>query len=67
MVDQLQSLPPTSVSCEASFSHMKLIKTSRRMNLRGSTLNSLLHLKLVSPPITEFNPEEAIDSWLVSR
>ena len=30
MIELLRCMPPTSVSCETTFSHMKLIKTSRR-------------------------------------
>ncbi|XP_067670765.1 zinc finger protein 862-like [Haliotis asinina] len=66
LMDLLQSLPPTSVSCEASFSQMKLIKTSRRCRMRQSTLNTLMTVKLHAPSITDFDPEKAIDRWLVT-
>ena len=61
----LQTLPPTSVACETSFSHMKLIKTSRRKRLRGATLDNLMMVKLEAPDIEHFNPEKAVDTWLV--
>lgn len=64
--DLLLSLPPTSVACETSFSQMKLIKTSRRSRLQGSTLNSLMLVKLESPTIEEFDPNLTVDTWMVS-
>ena len=66
IIDLLQTMPPTSVSCETTFSQMKLIKTSRRTRLRTSTLNSLLLVKLESPAVDKFDPEAAIDKWMVS-
>lgn len=66
IINLLLSLPPTSVSCETSFSQMKLIKTSRRSRLQSSTLNSLMTVKLLSESIENFNPEEAVDKWLVN-
>lgn len=65
VIDILGAIPPTSVSCETTFSQMKLIKTSRRTKLSSSTLNSLLLVKLASPSISNFNPEEAIHIWMV--
>ena len=65
IIDLLLSLPPTSVACETTFSQMKLIKTSRRTRLRPSTLNNLLLVKLESPKIENFEPEDSINKWLV--
>ncbi|XP_046577706.1 uncharacterized protein LOC124285508 [Haliotis rubra] len=45
---------------------MKLIKTSRRCRMRSSTLNTLMTVKLQAPSITDFDPEKAIDRWLVT-
>ena len=67
VLDLLLTLPPTSVSCETTFSQMKLIKTSRRTRLRSSTLNNLLLVKLESKQVAEFNPDPAVDRWFVSR
>lgn len=61
----LLSIPPTSVSCETTFSQMKLIKTSRRTKLSSSSLNSLLLVKLESPEITDFDPSRPIEIWMV--
>ena len=64
-MDLVGSMPPTSVACESSFSHMKLIKTARRERLTEDSLDDLLTVKLQSPKIKEFSPDEAIDLWLV--
>ena len=67
LVDLLLALPPTSVPCEQSFSQMKLIKTSRRSRLAGSTLNDLMLVKLESGSIDEFDPEPHVARWEVRR
>lgn len=65
VTDLLLSLPPTSVSCETSFSQMKLIKTSRRARLQDKTLDVLMRVKLESPPIESFDPTDTVERWLV--
>ncbi|KAH3794225.1 hypothetical protein DPMN_147756 [Dreissena polymorpha] len=45
---------------------MKLVKTSRRVKLGQGTLDNLLQIKLVTPTISSYDPEESIDQWLVS-
>ena len=62
LIGILQILPPTTVSCESSFSQMKLLKTSRRLGLQPDVLNSMMTVKIVSLPVEteEFDPEEAI-------
>ncbi|WAR15760.1 ZN862-like protein [Mya arenaria] len=64
IVDLLLTLPPTSVSCETCFSQMKLVKTCRRTRLQRKTLNDLLVVRLASPSMQEFNPDQAIDHWM---
>lgn len=62
----LKSIPPTSVSCETTFSQLKVIKTCRRTKLKSETLNDILILKMESPKVEDFNPDDAIDIWTVS-
>lgn len=66
LVDILISIPPTRVSCETTFSRLKLIKTCRRTKLKSETLNDILILKMESPKAEDFNPDDAIDIWTVS-
>ncbi|XP_014670604.1 PREDICTED: uncharacterized protein LOC106811477 [Priapulus caudatus] len=56
----------TALTCETSFSQMKLIKTSRRASMKESTLNNLMLVKLESPPVADFSPDKAIDMWLAA-
>ncbi|KAH3882995.1 hypothetical protein DPMN_006943 [Dreissena polymorpha] len=65
LLDLLLSLPPTSVPCESTFSHLKLLKTHRRLRLRQDTLNSLMMIKLSTPDVTDYDPSAAVDKWLV--
>ena len=67
IIELLQCIPPTSVSCETTFSHMKLIKTSRRTRLNNTTLNTLLAVRLLTPDVDNYDPTPAIDMWMVSK
>ena len=66
LIDLLLSLPPTSVTCERSFSHMKLLKNKRRGRLNNQTLDNLMVVKLESDDIRSFDPKDAIQRWNVS-
>ncbi len=59
----LDTIPPTSVLCETSFSQMKLIKTARRAKLSRKSLNNLMMVKLQAPSICDFSPDDAIAKW----
>lgn len=65
LMDLLHSLPPTSVLNETAFNQMKLLKTDRRQRLSNNHLNDCLMIKLQSPAISEFDPKEAVDKWMV--
>lgn len=65
LLDLVHSLPPTSVLNESGFNQLKLIKTDRRHSLNEQHLNDLMLIKLQSPPVSEFDPNPAIDRWLV--
>lgn len=66
LMDLLHSLPPTSVLNETAFNQMKLLKTDRRQRLSNKHLNDCLLIKLQSPAISEFDPKEAVDKWMLS-
>ena len=65
LVDLMLTIPSTSVSCETAFSQLKLLKTCRRSRLGPSVLNNLMMVKLQSPDISTFQPDRAIDHWMV--
>ena len=65
IIDLVLVLPPKSVSCETTFSHMKLVKTSRQTRRSSTALNNLLTVKLESPIFGKFDPDVAIDRWFV--
>lgn len=66
LIDLILALPPTSVLNETGFSQLKLIKTDRRHRLNQERLNHIMEVKLNGPPIKDFNPDQAIDDWMVS-
>ncbi|XP_053405014.1 uncharacterized protein LOC128558825 [Mercenaria mercenaria] len=66
LIDLLRTLPSTSVKNESSFSIMKLTKGKRRPRMKPSTLNDLLTVSLVSPPVSQFDPIKSIEHFLSS-
>jgi len=65
LVSLLMALPPTSVNNETAFSAMKLLKTKRRGRLSHSRLNDLMTVKLISEDIETFQPDAALNHWMV--
>ena len=65
LIDLLRTLPSTSVKNEISFSIMKLTKGKRRPRMNPSTVNDLMTVSLMSPPVTEFDPTKSIEHFLV--
>ena len=57
------SLPFSNGRVEQIFSSMKILKTSRRTNMQGDTLNDLLEIYVEGPPLSSFCPDEAIELW----
>lgn len=66
VIDLLLTLPASSAEVEQGFSQLKLLKTDMRSKLKESHLNDLMSMKLLSAPISEFDPTEAIDLWNTS-
>lgn len=66
VVDLLLTLPASSAEVERGFSQLKLLKTDMRSKLKESHLNDLMFIKLLSAPIPEFDPTEAIRLWNTS-
>ncbi|KAJ7365601.1 hypothetical protein OS493_002304 [Desmophyllum pertusum] len=66
VIDLLLTLPASSAEVERGFSQLKLLKTDMRSKLKESHLNDLMSIKLLSVPITEFDPTEAIQLWNTS-
>ena len=63
VIDLLLTLPASSAEVERGFSQLKLLKTDMRSKLKESHLNDLMSIKLLSAPVSEFNPTEAIQLW----
>jgi len=65
LMDLVFALPPTSVENERAFSQLKLLKTDIRHRLGQGRLDCLLQIRLNGSDIEEFNPDPAIDHWMV--
>ena len=63
VIDLMLTLPASSAEVERGFSQLKLLKTDMRSTLKECHLNDLMTIKLLSAPINEFDPTEAIELW----
>ena len=66
VIDLLQSLPPTSVANEKTFSQLKYIKNNRRGKLSSSNLNNALLIRIEGPSVEEFDPQASLQFFLES-
>ena len=48
---------------EQIFSSLKVLKTTRRTNMQGGTLNDLLEIYVEGPTLSSFCPDRAIELW----
>ena len=63
--DLLLSLSPTSVANERCFSQLKLIKTDKRQRVKQQRLNNIMLVKLEAENEEDFDPNPAINHWMV--
>lgn len=61
----LCTIPISSSECERGFSQMNLIATPSRASLLTKTVSSLLFVRLVGPPLKQFDPTKYVDSWIL--
>lgn len=66
VINLILTLSPSSADAERGFSQLKLLKTELRTNLGQYSLNNCLAIKLLSPCINSFNPEESVNYWVNS-
>jgi len=60
----ISAIPVCTAECERGFSHMNLIATHTRNGLKIETISALLFVKLVGPPLLNFQPLSYVKSWL---
>jgi hypothetical protein len=61
----LEKIATSSSECERGFSEMNLIVTPARSSLSIKTITSLLFIKIVEPPLTQFDPTKYVRLWLL--
>ena len=66
LMDLMLALPPTLVMNERGFSQLKLVKTDRWHQLGNARPNSIMVIRLDDASIKDYNPDSAIDRWMVT-
>ncbi|KAJ4429033.1 hypothetical protein ANN_26029 [Periplaneta americana] len=56
LVNTINSIPISTAECERGLSQMNLVLTPTRASLQIKTLNTLMFIKLVGPPLHVFRP-----------
>lgn len=64
LLNVIASIPISTSECERNFSSMNEIVTPLRSSLSVETTAALLFINCVGPPLTQFNPEKYVRSWL---
>ena len=64
LLKAVATIPISTSECERNFSSMNEIVTPLRSSLNVETIAALLFINCVGPPLTIFNPEKYVRSWL---
>lgn len=64
LVSAIEAIAVSTAECERGFSCMNLTLSDTRNSLAISTVSSLMFLKLVAPPLHQFQPLSYVKSWL---
>ena len=65
LVELMLSLSPSTAKCERCFSAMNRIKTNLKTRMEQRTLSDLLRIKGMDCEINDFDPNPAIEAWLL--
>jgi len=64
LINQVETYPISTASCERGFSQLNLAHTKVRNRLYPLTVSSLLMININGPPITRFNARKYVITWL---
>ncbi|CAI6371866.1 unnamed protein product [Macrosiphum euphorbiae] len=62
----IATIPVSTSECERNFSSMNEIMSPLRTSLNRKTVAALLFINCVGPPLTKFEPEKYVRSWLLN-
>lgn len=62
----IATIPVSTSECERNFSSMNEIMSPLRTSLNIKTVAALLFINCVGPPLTKFEPEKYVRSWLLN-
>lgn len=64
LLNAVATIPISTAECERGFSAMNLIVTPTRTCLNVHRIAALMHIRLIGPPLTQWNPVPYVRSWL---
>lgn len=64
LINQVETYPISTASCERGFSQLNLAHTKVRNRLCSATVSSLLMVSLNGPPVSQFNAPKYVITWL---
>ena len=66
-IEILFCIPVSNGQVERLFSQLKLVITDKRINLSNELLDSLLRINVEEPPLEQWDPTEAVNSWWTEK
>ena len=64
LINQVETYPISTASCERGFSQLNLAHTKVRNRLHSATVSSLLMVSINEPPLSHFNVRKYVITWL---
>jgi hypothetical protein len=65
LIDNLDMIPISLSEYERVSSQMNLIVTPLRSSLLTKTISAVLFIKIVGPPLSQFDPTKFVECWLL--
>lgn len=63
----IDTIPCSSAQCERDFSLMNLICSETRSSLKVTHISNLMVISSNGPPLSRWQPEEYVKSWLLEH
>jgi hypothetical protein len=64
LLKAVATIPISTSECERNFSSMNEIVTPTRTSLNSKTVAGLVFINCFGPPLSKFNPQSYLRSWL---
>ena len=67
LINSVNTVPVSTAECERGFSKLNIVCSSLRSKLTVNHLSSLMFISMCGPPVSQWEPQKYVSSWVVKR